>query len=95
MALHTDVHQGMQKKAKHLKIAFSFIKSSESSPPFNSISLDYPDNFQPGTPTSSYEFQFKLISLKLLITFSMITYPLILNLNCDHLRIDFLNQNLM
>jgi hypothetical protein len=52
MAPYKDVCKCMQKKAKQLKIT-SFNKSSVSSSTMYSVLSDHPDNFQPGTPTSS------------------------------------------
>jgi hypothetical protein len=49
MAPYKEVYKDMRKQTKHPKITSSTVFSYA----IHSISFDYPDNLQPGTPTSS------------------------------------------
>jgi hypothetical protein len=53
MAPYKEVYEDMQKKAKQPNITSFFTKSSVSRSVMYSMPFDHPDNFQPGTPTSS------------------------------------------
>jgi hypothetical protein len=53
MAPYKVVYKDMQKKAKQLNITSFLTKSSVSPYDVHSMSFDHPDNFQPGTQTSS------------------------------------------
>jgi hypothetical protein len=53
MAPYKDVYKDMQNKAMQPKITSFFTKSSVFPSAMHSISFHHPDNFQPGTPTSS------------------------------------------
>jgi PHD/YefM family antitoxin component YafN of YafNO toxin-antitoxin module len=52
MMIYKEVYKAMQKKAEHLKITPSFIKSSVSHSAMHSMPFYRHDNFQPGMLTS-------------------------------------------
>jgi hypothetical protein len=70
MATYKDVYKDMQKKAKQPKIAAFFTRSSVSPSAMYSVSFSHPDNFQPGTPTSSQLTPTLMFSCLLIINYT-------------------------